>query len=58
MASDDTKTVLSETDANAIRLMLSKLGEHHVVEIFQAVEGREAIGDLVAEALDARNIDF
>ncbi len=58
MASDDTKTVLSETDANAIRLMPSKLGEHYVVEIFQAVGGQGATGDLVAVALDARNIGF
>jgi len=58
MADDETKTVLDHTSVAAIRLMLDKLADHDVAEVYEATSGRGPIADLTAEAMRARNIDL
>ena len=58
MANDETKTVLDEPSAAAVRLMLGKLADHDVAEVYEATSGRGPIADLAAEAMRARNIDL
>lgn len=58
MASDDTTTVLDEANATVVRLMIGKLGEHDGTKVNDAVGGVGPIGDLAAEAMNDRNIDF
>ena len=58
MANDDTKTVLDDTSAAAVRLMLEKLADHDVAEVYETTSGRGPIADLAAEAMRARNIDL
>lgn len=58
MASDDTKTLLDEASAAAIRMMLAKLADHDVTEVYEAVGGTGPIGDLAAAAMRDRNIDL
>lgn len=58
MASGDTKTVLDERNAQAVVLMLDKLEDHDVTEIYEAVGGVGPIADLAAEAMKTRNIDL
>ena len=58
MANDQTKTVLDDTSFAAVRLMLGKLADHDVAEVYEATVGRRPIADLAAEAMRARNIDL
>jgi hypothetical protein len=58
MASDDTKTVLDEANAAAIRVMLGKLGDHDVTEVYETVGCVGSIGDLAARAMEDRGIDL
>ena len=58
MANDETKTVLDDTSVAAVRLMLDKLADHDVGEVYEATSGRGPIDDLAAEAMRARNIDI
>ena len=39
MASDDTTTVLDEADAAAVRLMVERLADHDVIEVFNLTGG-------------------
>lgn len=58
MASDDTTTVLDEASARAVRMMLENLADHDVTQVYDAVGGAGPIGDLAAEAMQAREIDY
>ncbi len=58
MASDDTKTVLDETNTKAVATMIGKLEEHDVTEIYEAVGGVGPIADLAAKAMKDRDIDL
>lgn len=58
MTDAETTIVLDDASANAIRLMLSKLGEHDVATVFEMVGGSGPIGDLAAEAMKDRNMDL
>jgi len=58
VANDETKTVLDDTSVAAVRLMLGKLADHSVAEVYEATVGRGLIADLAAEAMRARNIDI
>jgi len=58
MANDETKTVLDDTSAVAVRLMLGKLADHDVAEVYEATSGQGPIADLAAEAMRSRNIDL
>ncbi len=58
MASDDTKTVLDETNTKAVATMIGKLEEHDVTEIYEAVGGVGPIADLAAKAMNDRDIDL
>jgi len=58
MASDDTKTVLDETNTKAVATMIGKLDEHDVTEIYEAVGGEGPIADLAAKAMKDRDIDL
>jgi hypothetical protein len=58
MASDKTKTVLDEANAKAVALMLAKLEDHAVTEVYEAVGGVGPIADLAAQAMKTRNIDL
>jgi hypothetical protein len=58
MANDEPKTVLDDTSGAAVRLMLSKLADHDVAEIYEATGGQGPIADLAAEAMQTRNIDL
>jgi hypothetical protein len=58
MANDETKTVLDDASVTAIRLMLDKLSDHDVAEVYEATVGRGPIADLAADAMRARNIDL
>ncbi len=58
MANDETKTVLDDSSVAAVRLMLDKLADHDVAEVYEATSGQGPIADLTAEAMRARNIDF
>ena len=58
MASAETKTVLDETNTKAVALMLAKLEDHDVTEVFEAVSGVGPIADLAAQAMKTRNIDL
>ena len=58
MANDETKTVLDDTSAAAVRLMLDRLADHDVAEVYEATVGRGPIADHAAEAMRARNIDI
>lgn len=58
MASDDTKTVLDEANARAVALMLDRLEDHAVTEVYETVGGVGPIGDLAALAMRNRNIDI
>lgn len=58
MPSDDTMTVLNEQDARAGGLMLDKLEDHGLPEVYEAVGGAGRINDLTAEIVKTRNIDL
>lgn len=58
MVSDDTTTVLDEANKAAVRMMLEKLADHDVTEVYNAVGGQGPIGDLAADAMQAREIDL
>ena len=58
MANDETKTVLDDASVAAVRLMLVKLADDDVAEVYEATAGRGPIADLAAEAIRARNIDI
>jgi len=58
MANDETKTVLDDISAAAVRLMLDKLADHDVAEVYEATSGQGPIADPAAEAMRARNIDL
>ncbi|MGC5799635.1 hypothetical protein [Sphingomonas sp. NFX23] len=58
MANDETKTVLDEPIVAVVRLMLGKLADHDVAEVYEATVGRGPIAGLAAEAMRARNIDL
>jgi hypothetical protein len=58
MANDETKTVLDDASVAAVRLMLVKLADDDVAEVYEATAGRGPIADLAAEAMRARNIDI
>lgn len=40
MANDETKTVLDDASVGAVRLMLGKLADHDVAEVYEATAGR------------------
>jgi len=56
MASHETMTVLDEANTAAVRMMLSKLAEHEVTEVYETVGQVGPIADLAAEAMQERNI--
>jgi hypothetical protein len=58
VVNDETKTVLDDASVEAIRLMLGKLADHDVAEIYEATGGQGPIANLAAEAMRARNIDL
>jgi len=58
MANDETKTVLDDASAAAVLLMLDKLADHDVAEVYEITSGQGPIADLAAEAMRARNIDL
>jgi len=58
MASDETKTVLDEANAKAVALMLDKVEDHDVTEVYETVGGVGPIADLAAQAMKTRNIDL
>jgi len=58
MASAETKTVLDEANTKAVALMLDKLEEHDVTEVYEAVGGVGPIADLAAQAMKTRNVDL
>ena len=58
MASDDTTTVLHQANNAAVRMMLEKLIDHDVTEVYNAVGGQGPIGDLAADAMQAHEIDL
>lgn len=58
MASDDTKTVLDEANTKAVMMMLDKLEDHDVTEVYETVGGVGPIADLAAKAMKTRNIDL
>ena len=45
MANDETKTVLDDSSVAAVRLMLDKLADHDVAEVYEATsrQGRSPI---------------
>ena len=53
MANDETKTVLDDASVAAVRLMLNKLADHDVAEVYEATSGQGPIADLAAEAMRA-----
>ena len=57
MANDETKTVLDDSSVAAVRLMLDKLADHDVAEVYEATSGQGPIAKLAAEAMCARNIN-
>ncbi len=46
MANDETKTVLDDASVAAVRLMLNKLADHDVAEVYEATSGRGPVADL------------
>lgn len=58
MANDETKTVLDDTSAAAVRLMLDKLVDHEIAEVYETTSGRGPVADLTADAMRTRNIDL
>ena len=58
MANDETKTVLDHKSAASVRLVLDKLADHDVAEVYETTVGRGPIADLAADAMRARNIDI
>ena len=39
MANDETKTALDDTSVAAVRLMLDKLADHDIAEVYEATSG-------------------
>jgi len=58
MANDETKSVLDDASVTPVRLMLDKLADNEVTELYEAISGRGPIADLAAEAMRTRNIDL
>ncbi|WP_242121832.1 hypothetical protein [Sphingomonas lacusdianchii] len=58
MVDDDTTTVLDEANAGAVRMMLTKLSDHDLVDVFETLGGRGPIADLAADQMRDRNVDF
>ena len=58
MASHETMTVLNEANTVAVRMMLSKLAEHEVTEVYETIGQVGLIADLAAGAMQERNIDL
>ena len=46
MADDETKTVLDDTNAAAVRLMLNKLADYDDAEVYEATAGRGPIAEV------------
>ena len=57
-ANDETKSVLDDASVAAVHLMLGKLADHDVAEVYEATAGRGPIANLAAEAMRTRNIDL
>lgn len=51
MASDETMTTLDDASAAAVRLMLSKLTDHDVTQVYETTAGQGPIADLTADAM-------
>lgn len=58
MASDDTTTVLDEANAAAVRLMVERLADHDVIEVFNLTGGLGAVADLAAEQMKIRELNY
>jgi len=58
MASTDTMTVRDEQNPRAVTLMLDKLEDHDVTDVYEAIGAVGPIADLAAEAMKTRNIDL
>ncbi|QQV79282.1 hypothetical protein H5J25_18710 (plasmid) [Sphingomonas aliaeris] len=58
MASDDTTTVLDEANAAAVRLMVERLADHDVIEVFNLTGGLGPVADLAAEQMKIRELDY
>ncbi len=58
MASDDTMMLLDEAHVAGARLMVRKLANHDVVEVYQPGCGQGAIAELAAEPMQSRRLDF
>ena len=58
MASAETKTMLDEANVKAVALMLDKLEDQDVTEVYETVGGVGPIADLAAHAMKTRNIDL
>jgi anti-sigma-K factor RskA len=58
IANDETKTVLDDASAAAVLLMLDKVADHDVAEVYDVTSGQGPITNLAAEAMRARDIDL
>lgn len=50
--------MLDDPSAVAVRLMLDKLADHDITEVYEATGGQGLIADLAAEAMQTRNVDL
>lgn len=50
--------VLDPANLRALALMVERLGDKAVIEIFEAAEGAGPVADLAAEQMRIRDLDF
>jgi hypothetical protein len=50
--------VLDEANAAAVRLMVERLADHDVIEVFNLTGGLGPVADLAAEQMKIRELDY
>ena len=58
MVSDDTTTVLDETNTATVRFMVEKLDDKDVIEVFNLTGGLGPVANLAAEQMESRELDY
>lgn len=58
MAEGETKMTLDEENAAAVRLMVERLSDNEVIEIYNLTGGAGVVADLAADQMERRNLDY
>jgi hypothetical protein len=58
MTKSEAKMILDQDNATAVRLMVERLPDHQVIEIYSLTGGTGPVADLAADQMERRNLDY